>query len=155
MSILATKLHVTRTVKKEAGRAKCILKCFTSGDSLLLTRAFYTFVRPILEYSSAIWSPYSRVECINKIEVVQRIFTKAIGNVRSLKYSEQLQYLNLDSSLQYRRVKTDLIMCYKVLHGLVNLECSFFKRSLYPLTWGKLFKLARLPIVSECDEHFY
>jgi len=39
-------------------------------------------------------------------------FTKAFGNLRSFKYSERLQYLYLDS-LQCRRVKADLIMCYK------------------------------------------
>jgi len=45
--------------------------------------------------------------------------------MRSFKYSERLQYLNLDS-LQCRRVKADLIMCYNVLHGLVDLESSYF-----------------------------
>ena len=145
--------HVNRIVNKAAGRAKCILKCFTSRDSLLLTRAFCTFVRPLLEYSSTIWSPYYK-NGINKIEAVQRFFTKAIGNLRSFNYNERLQCLNLDS-LQCRRVKADLIMCYKILHGLVDIEAScFFTPSLYPSTRGNLFKLAKLSIVSERDKHF-
>ena len=146
--------HVSRIVKKAAGRARCILKCFTSRDSLLLTRAFCTFVRPLLEYSSIIWNPYYK-NAINKIEAVQRSFTKAIGNLSSFQYNERLQYLNLDS-LQCRRVKADLIMCYKILHGLVDLEASrFFTRSLYPTTRGNLFKLAKLPVVSDRDKHFF
>jgi len=75
------KSHVCRIVKKTAGRAKCILKCFSSRDKLLLARAFSTFVRPLLEFSSVIWSPYY-VNEIKKIEAVQRTFTKSIGNLR-------------------------------------------------------------------------
>jgi len=92
--------YVSKIVNKAAGRANCI--CSSSRDSLLLTLAFCTFVRPILEYSSITWSPYY-TNGINKIEAVQRLFKKAIGNLRSFKYSERLQYLNLDS-LQCRRV---------------------------------------------------
>jgi len=46
--------HISKIVKKAAGRSKCILKCFASRDKLLLTRAFCTFVRPLLEFSSII-----------------------------------------------------------------------------------------------------
>ena len=75
------KSHVCSIVKKAAGRAKCILKCFSSRDKLLLARAFSTFVRPLLEFSSVIWCPYYINEII-KIEAVQRAFTKSIGNLR-------------------------------------------------------------------------
>jgi len=143
---LSYTFHVRKIANKVAGRAKCIWKCFTSHNSLLLTRVFCTFVRPLLEYSSIIWSLYYK-NGINKIEAGQRFFTKAIGNLRSFKYSEQLQYLNLDS-LQCRRVKANL----KVLHGLVDLETScFFKCSLYPSTRLNLFKLSKLALVSEHD----
>ena len=67
--------HVCRIVKKAAGRAKCILRCFIACDSLLLTRAFCAVVRPLQEESSIIWSPYYKNE-INKIEAVQRFFHK-------------------------------------------------------------------------------
>jgi len=46
-------------------------------------------------------------------------------------------------------------MCYKILHGLVDLEAScFLTRSLYPSTRGNLFKLAKLPVVSERANNF-
>ena len=81
--------HVSRIVNKATSRAKCILKRFSSRDSLLLTRAFCTFVRPLLEFSSVIWSSYYKKE-INQIEAVQRSFTKAIGNLRFCTYRERL-----------------------------------------------------------------
>ena len=40
-------------------------------------RAFVTYVRPILEYNSIIWSP-SLVRDIEQLEKVQRRFTKRL-----------------------------------------------------------------------------
>jgi len=78
---ISFKSLVYRIVKKGAGRVKCILKCFSSRDKLLLARAFSTFVRPLLELSSVIWCPYDINE-IKKIEAVHRTFTESIGNLR-------------------------------------------------------------------------
>jgi len=78
------KSHVWKIVKKAAGRAKCILKCFFSRDKLLLVRAFSTFVRPLLEFSSVICPYY--VNKIKKIKAVQRTFTISIGNLHLYTY---------------------------------------------------------------------
>ena len=121
---------------------------------MLLTRAFCTFVRPLLEFSSVIWCPYFKNE-INKIESVQRSFTKSIFNLRSSTYNERLVNLKLDS-LQCRRLKTDLTLCYKILNGLVDVNSSsFFKRSLYSSTRGNSLKLTKLAVVSERDKNFF
>ena len=88
--------HVSKIVAKASCRAKLILKCFRSRDSQLLVRAFCTFVRPLLEFSSIIWSPYTPSD-INRIESVQRLFTKAIKNLRFSTYKERLINLGLDS----------------------------------------------------------
>jgi len=90
------------------------------------------FILLFIEYSSIIWSPYFKNE-INKIKAGQRFFTKAIGNLRSLRYSDRLNYLNLDS-LQCRRVKDDMIVKYYIVWLLI-LSLHVFKRSLYPWAW--------------------
>ena len=111
-------------------------------------------MRPLLEFSSVIWSPYFKNE-INKIESVQRSFTKSIANLRSSTYKERLVNLKLDS-LQLRRLKADLIMCYKILNGLVDVNTSsFFKRSLCPSTRGNSLKLAKLAVASERDKNYF
>jgi ribonuclease P/MRP protein subunit RPP40 len=69
--------HLSKIVVEASQRAKLILKCFRSRDSQLLMRAFCTFVRPLLEFSSVIWSPYTIAD-LNRIESVQRSFTKVI-----------------------------------------------------------------------------
>ena len=76
-------------------------------------RAFCTFVRPLLESSSVIWCPYTIAD-LNRIESVQRAFTKAMKHLRFSTYRERLVYLHVDS-LQCRRINTDLLVCYKLL----------------------------------------
>jgi len=56
---------------------------------------------------------------------VQKRFTKRVKGMKALSYNERLKHLNLES-LQVRRLKNDLVLCYKMLHGLVDLNCSEF-----------------------------
>ena len=82
----------------------------------LLRKAFTTYVRPLLEYNTYIWSP-SDVGSITKIERVQRRFNKRIPSVSTLCYNDRLKTLGLDS-LEYRRLRYDLVMMYKIVHNL-------------------------------------
>jgi len=66
--------HISLIVHKAMNRSRLILKCFHSHDRVLFTKAFCTYVRPILEYCSPVWSPYFKY-LITKIEHVQRYFT--------------------------------------------------------------------------------
>jgi len=56
-----------------------------------------------------------------KNERVQRRFTKRIPSVSHLSYADRLKTLGLDS-LEYRRLKYDLIMMFKIVHNLVDLD---------------------------------
>ena len=47
-------------------------------------------------------------------------------------------------------------MCYKILHGLVDIDAScIFTRALCTVTRGNSLKLAKTPVVSERDKFFY
>jgi hypothetical protein len=75
-------------------RAKLILKCFLSRNPTNFIRAFKTYVRPILEYNSIIWSPHLSRD-INLLERVQRSFTHKVCvlcNLPSLSYDERLLF---------------------------------------------------------------
>ena len=49
-----------------------------------------------------------------------------------------------EHSLESRRIRADLIMCYKMLHGLVDIDCSmFFKLADSSVTRGHQFKLCK------------
>ena len=45
-------------VRKSQKRAGLILKCFCSRDKDLLMKAFCAYVRPLLTYSTPVWSPH-------------------------------------------------------------------------------------------------
>jgi len=112
-------------VAKASLCAKLILKCFhyQSRNPKLLTKAFCVFVRPILEYASACdLEPHYKSQ-ISKIEGVQRFFCKRLQGLWSHPYRSRLAQPGLDS-LYCRRVKADLLVCYKILHNQVGLHLN-------------------------------
>ena len=114
--------HINHIVAKASLRAKLILKCFVSRDPKLLSKAFSVFVRPILEFSSTVWSPCFKID-INKIESVQKRFTKAC--LPKLKYNERLSVLGLQT-LETRRIVSDLTTCYKLLNNKIDIDPNSF-----------------------------
>jgi len=102
---------------------------FLSGDHNSLVRAFLVYVRPILEYSSVVWSPCLNCE-IEEVEKVQRSFTKRLKGLKTSSYSDRLCRLELPS-LELRRLHLDLTSCYKLVFGLISAKFSdFFEFSL-------------------------
>ncbi len=63
--------HITMICKNASQRANLVLRAFSSCDIHLLFRAFFVYVRPMLEYCPEIWNPCD-VECVNLIEKVQQ-----------------------------------------------------------------------------------
>jgi len=80
-----------------------------------MINAYTTYVRPLLEYSVCVWSPYHLEDRI-KIESVQRRFTKRIRGLSNVGYKDQLKILSLES-LQLRRLHQDLIYSCKTRNG--------------------------------------
>ena len=52
---------------------------------------YKTLVRPVLEYSSPVWSPQKK-KYIKIVECVQRRTTKLLGHIRDLPYPDRLKY---------------------------------------------------------------
>jgi len=88
----------------------------------MLKRAFLTYVRPLLEYNSVVWSLCYKQD-IEAIERVQRRFSKRLPGLKNLSYEERLKYLGWPT-VELRRLRTDLIWCYKILFGLVHLNAD-------------------------------
>jgi len=57
----------------------------------------------------------SKLLNINKLERYQRRFTKRIQGLYNTNYFDRLAQLGLES-LQSRRLKYDLVTCYKITH---------------------------------------
>ena len=50
---------------------------------------------------------------------------KTIAGLQCTSYIEHINLWHLDS-LQIRRIKLDLIMCYNIIHGNICIDCSRF-----------------------------
>ena len=100
------------------------------------------YARPILEFNSVVWLPYLKCD-IDKIERVQRRFTKRLPGMKYCSYAERLRRLEL-ITLELRRLHTDLIMCYKIVFRLIDLNFDeFFKVTPSSSTRGHPYKLYR------------
>jgi hypothetical protein len=112
-------LHINSIISKAFSRVGVLFRGFCIRSPNFLKKAFVTYVRPILEYASNVWNPYT-LKHINSIEKVQRRFTKRIPSLRHLTYPERLAVLDLDS-LELRRLRADLVLYYKILHNIVHI----------------------------------
>ena len=104
-----------------------ILRTFTPSNTQLLVNLFKMYVRPIMEYNTSSWSPYYKSD-IHTIESVQMTFTRYLcqrANIKFSNYKNRLDILNLES-LESRRVKRDLLLLYKILNGLVDIDAADF-----------------------------
>jgi hypothetical protein len=63
--------HIDRIVVKAYSRIGVLFRGFVSRNLLLLKQAYITYIRPLLEYASNVWSPYLLTH-INALERVQR-----------------------------------------------------------------------------------
>ena len=115
-SVLHFDKHIDRIVAKAYTRIGLLFRGFVSRDLHVFRQAYITYIRPLLEYASNVWSPYLTMH-INAIERVQRHFTKRLPDLRDLSYRERLSLLNLDT-LEYRRLACDLTLYYKVFNNL-------------------------------------
>jgi len=86
-----------------------IYRTFGSRNVSLLVRAYKTYVRPLVEYNTVVWSPFN-LQDIDAIESVQRRFTKRLPGLGLCPYGVRLQRLNIQS-LELHRLHSDLSWC--------------------------------------------
>jgi len=96
---------------------------FVIRDTATSASAFVTYVRPLIEYNSIVWCP--QYPGIRALEKVQRRFTKHLPTLQQKPYSKRIEQLGLQS-LELRRLITDLVMCYKIVFGLIFLNIEYF-----------------------------
>ena len=116
--------HIENIVARASTRSNLILRCFVSGDRKSLLKAFTVYVRPIIEFDSPVWSPHFQQD-IERLESVQRRFTKRLSGLKDYDYLTRLQILDLET-LEMRRLKSDLTLTYKIIFGLVDLNPNDF-----------------------------
>ena len=151
---LKFKGHIHDIVSKAKQRSAFLFKCFITPNPTRLIRAFKTYVRPLLEYASIVWSPY-HINWILEIESVQRNLTKRLPGLKDVAYSERLNNSQLQS-LEHRRLINDLIFCYNIVHGLSAIHFSnFFSFTSNPSSRGHSPRITTSIPKSNLDKHFF
>ena len=118
--------QIANCIKKANGVLASIKRTITYLSLETFNMLYKALVRPLLENTGAISSP-SLVEDIHSLESVQRRATKLVQSLRNLSYKERLMALNLPT-LTYRRKRGDMIMVFKIMKGIVDLNyTTFFK----------------------------
>jgi len=109
--------HISHVVAEAKRRSFLIYRCFMVKNQKSLMLGYKSYILPILNYCTSVWSP-SSIQDIERLESVQRSFTKKIPGLFDMPYAMRLKHLGLPS-LELRRLRNDLVLCYKILHNLV------------------------------------
>jgi len=146
---LSVNTHIDRictTAKRTLGFLKCNIQ--TKNKKVKQT-ANKTLVMPQVEYSSPVWSPYTK-QNINKIEIVQ------IRAIRWLHYSYSTYDSDSDMqqslgirSLENRWTDTKIVLFYKIFHSLVAVPVPTYfdkprrlTRDTHPLAYRQIHTVA-------------
>lgn len=131
--------HCSNIVKKAYFVIRNIFTLLKNHNYNFYLKMYTCYVRPILEYASQVWSPLLKGN-IDKIEKVQRYYSRRIVNSGdNLTYGQRMELLGLQY-LEDRRMKSDLVLFFKKIKEktVINIQGSY---SIVNSERGHSFKL--------------
>ncbi|MCG8035226.1 MAG: reverse transcriptase family protein, partial [Candidatus Thiodiazotropha taylori] len=121
---LGWRSHIDRVTKKANSMLGFIKRNLHSTSQETKTNAYISLVRSNLDYCSTVWNPHHK-SLTSKLEMVQRraarFVTSRYRNTSSV--TDMLAELNWET-LEIRRQKMQLVMLYKIIHHLVDINSS-------------------------------
>jgi len=125
-------------------------------DPVIFLRLYKSLVIPHLEYCVSAWYPhYTKDKML--LEKILRRFTRVIPDIRhlGLPYEVRLSKLGL-WTLEDRRVRSDLVQVFKIVHGLSPIKFgTFFEIRQYDRTRGHSLKLHKSRVQTDLRQHFF
>ena len=124
LSNMAWNRHMDQTIKNAKSALGFLCRNLRISNEETKSTAYYSMVRPILEYRSTVWNPYTK-DHIHKIEMVQhraaRYVTNRYRNTSIV--TSMLEHLEWET-LETRRAKHQLTMLFKIINGIVDIPAS-------------------------------
>jgi hypothetical protein len=134
--------HISKSVKSANRVTGLINRSFKRMGSTTFTNLYKSLIRPHMEYGSVVWNPHT-VKQQKLVEGVQRRATKLTPKMQDLNYEQRLVKLGLPS-LQYRRIRADMLQVYKIMHGFDKIAVNkFFEMNDNRRTRGHKFKIKK------------
>ena len=112
--------HIQNTTTSASRSLGFLKRNIWSQNPALREMAYKTLVRPLVEYSSSIWSPYTKTN-VDKCEMIQRMAARWTSN----NYSPYASVTELLQSLGWRSLeqrRSDSRLFYKIICGLVAID---------------------------------
>lgn len=142
-------LHITKKVKR---LIYVVQNVFRGNNVAAISQIYKSYIRPILEFAGPVWHPWLTGDAA-LLENLQRRVTRIPFGWNRPCYQERLRMMGL-SSFADRRLRGDLIVTYRALHGLFGVDMSH----LYELNSNQLrghgYKLNREVFRTRCRENF-
>ena len=110
--------HISKTASKARTLAGMINRTISFKTPEIMIPLYKALVRSVAEYANPVWCPFKKKD-IKCIEDIQRHFTRRVFGMRGLEYNQRLKKLKLPS-LEFRRLRGDLLECYKILHNIYD-----------------------------------
>ena len=146
--------HIAKIVKKANQVVGTIKRTYEDRSMKNLVPLYKTLVRPHLEYCVQAWRPYLQQD-INNIEGVQRRMTKLMRGCEGDEYVHRLKRTKL-ISLEMRRLRSDLIEVFKIMHNMEGLKAEdFFKMRRNNGLRGHGFTIAKQYSRLNCRKFFF
>ena len=144
-SNLSFTYHCNSVIKRAHYAIRHMFTTFKNHNNEFYLKIFKLYIRPILESSSQIWSPCFKFN-IDRIEKVQRYFTRRLSQMNEKSYLDRLHSLNIDT-LEHRRICADLILLFKIVNKQADFESPsvIYKHSFR----GNVKNLKLIPFKSE------
>ena len=117
-------LRPTAQCAEAAQRANAVLgqisRSFHYRDRHTFRKLYMQYVRPHLEFAAPAWSPWTQRD-IDLLESVQQRAVRMISGLQATSYAGRLAELGM-LSLQQRRILSDMVQVYKIIHGLDRVD---------------------------------
>ena len=107
--------HIAKVCKVVNKKCGWILRTFVCRKTFFMKLLWKSLVQPNIDYCSQLWMPYKSGE-IEKIENLQKQFTKRIPEVQTLNYWERLKSLKMLSQ-ERRMERYRILYTWKILEG--------------------------------------
>ena len=145
--------HIATTISKANRAIGIISRSFKCKKKHIMLPLYKSIIRPILDYCSPVWNPYLKKD-IQALEKVQRRFTRMIEGFKELSYEQRLGKLHL-MTLEMRRLRYDLIVTYKIMHGLEMVKREKFFKINKSNTRGNSMELYKNAVSTTQRKNFY
>ena len=116
--------HISLVAKKANSTRAFLQRNVSSCPRNIKVLCYKALLRPVLEYESEVWDPFTKVN-IRKLEMVQRRYTRfTIGDHRrTSSVTDMLSHLPWPT-LEERRAQFKVIMMYRILNSLVDVPAA-------------------------------